>query len=95
MTPEALQKPIWFRGWEAALIASSESPSRQRVFKGEIMGFLRRCKQLHLPASVGLAKQYLGAQPTQAGNDARDALRWFVRAARAEVPVDGRMVDGP
>ncbi len=91
MTPEAQKKPISFHEWQQALAASGESPSRQRVFEGEIMGFLRRCKQLHSPASVELAKQYLDARPTQDGNDARDALRWFVRAARsAEGGIGGR-----
>jgi integron integrase len=84
MTPDALKKPISFREWQQALAASGESPSRQQVFKEEIMGFLRQCKQWHSPASVELAKQYLAARPTQAGNDARDALRWFVRAAAEE-----------
>ena len=83
MTPAAQKKPISFHGWQQALAASGESPSRQRVFEGEIMAFLRRCEEWHSPVSVELAKQYLAARPTQDGNDARDALRWFVRAARA------------
>jgi integron integrase len=81
MTPDAQKKPISFREWQQALAASGESPSRQQVFREEIMGFLRQCEQWHSPASVELAKQYLAARPTQAGNDARDALRWFVRVA--------------
>jgi integron integrase len=95
MTPDAQKKPISFRGWQEALVASGESPSRQRIFKGEIMGFLRRCKQLHSPASVELAKQYLDGLPTQDGNEARDALRWFVRAARlaAVEQSDGQTVE--
>ena len=46
------------------------------------MGFLRLCKQWHRPVSVELAKQYLAARPMQDGNEAREALRWFVRAGR-------------
>ena len=62
------------------------------------MGFLRRCEEWHSPASVELAKQYLAARPMQDGNEAREALRWFVRAARkAEVGrrSDGRTVSDP
>jgi hypothetical protein len=96
MTPDDQKKPISFSGWKQALAASGESPSRQRVFAGEIMGFLRRCKQLHSPASVEFAKQYLDARPTQDGNEARDALRWFVRAAllrSAEPSYEGRSAE--
>ena len=82
MSPDAQKKPISFREWQQALAASGESPSRQRIFREEIMGFLRQCELWHSPASVELAKQYLAARPTQDGNDVRDALRWFVRAAR-------------
>jgi hypothetical protein len=84
MTPEAQKKPISFQRWQQALATSGESLSRQRIFREEIMGFLRQCKQRHSPASVELAKQYLAAWPTQDGNEARDALRWFVRAAAEE-----------
>ena len=94
MTPEAQKKPISFREWQQALAASGESPSRQQVFREEIMGFLRQCKQRHSPASVELAKQYLAARTTQDGNDARDALRWFVRAAQKAEDEPGRRGDG-
>ena len=93
MTPEDQNKPISFNEWQQALAASGESPSRQRVFKEEIMGFLRRCEEWHSPASVELAKQYLAARPMQDGNEARDALRWFVRTAllrSAEPSYEGR-----
>ena len=71
MTPEAQKKPISFNGWQQALAASGESPSRQRIFREEIMGFLRRCEEWHSPASVELAKQYLAARPMQDGNEGR------------------------
>ena len=74
MTPDTQRKPIPFRGWHAVLAASGESPSRQRIFKGEIMGVLRRCEEWHSPVSVELAKQYLDALPTQDSNEAHDAL---------------------
>ena len=61
------------------------------------MAFLRRCEEWHSPVSVELAKQYLDARPTQDGNDTRDALRWFVRAAQAAAveQSDGRTVSDP
>jgi membrane-bound lytic murein transglycosylase B len=45
MTPDDQKKPISFREWQQALATSGESPSRQRVFEGEIMAFLRRCEE--------------------------------------------------
>ena len=65
MVPEAHRKPVSFPGWKEALAASGESAARQNVFAREIIAFLRRCKQLHSPASVAPAKQYLGPAPRQ------------------------------
>ena len=93
MTPEAQKRPISFHDWQQALAATGESSPRQRTFEGEIMAFLRRCEEWHSPVSAELAKRYLDARPTQAGNDTRDALRWFVRAAllrSAEPSCEGR-----
>ena len=86
MTPEIQRKPISFHNWQQALAASGESPSRQRVFEGEIMAFLRQCEQWHSPASVELAKQYLDALPTQDGNDRK-------MGETSEDGGDGRTVD--
>lgn len=70
--------PISFPGWREAL---SGLPGETRFqFEPEIIAFLGYCKQARTPASVAVAKLYL----QQARHpEARDALRWFVRAARA------------
>ena len=74
MVPEAHRNPVSFPGWKDVLAASGESAARQNVFAREIIAFLRRCKQLHSPASVEFAKQYLGTTPTQGETGAREAL---------------------
>ena len=86
---DAHRAPVSFPGWKEALAASGESVARQQIFLREIIAFLHRCKQLHSPASVELAKQYLAALPTQGENGAREALRWFFHAARSPVLTRG------
>ena len=79
------RQPVTFPGWKDALAISGESPARRAVFSREIIGFLRHCKRVHSPASIELAKQYLGNRVVQDGNGAREALRWFFLAARRPV----------
>ena len=95
MVPDAHKAPVSFPGWKDALAISGESAARQSVFTQEIIAFLRRCKQLHSPASVELAKQYLGTLPTQGETDARVALRWFFRAARRPGPLSPTPTNAP
>ena len=75
MVPADQRKPVSFPGWKEALAASGESAGRQEVFAREIKTFLRRCKQLHCPASVEVAKQYIGTVAKQGETRAREALR--------------------
>jgi len=64
---------VSFPTWKEALAASGESAARQNVFAREIIAFLRRCKQLHSPASVASAKQYPGTAPRQDETGVRKA----------------------
>lgn len=70
--------PVSFPGWREAL---GTLPGEVRAgFEREIIAFLGYCKRERSPVSVALAKVYLA----QEGEGAREALRWFVRSARAQ-----------
>jgi hypothetical protein len=73
--------PVSFLGWKDVLAGSGEAAARQGVFTREIIAFLRHCKQLHCPASIEVAKQYLAGLSEQARSERRDA-RGFNRSER-------------
>ena len=75
---------IWFPNWMSALKRSSLSAMVRGAHEREVGAFLGFCKRMHAPASVALAKHYLHEQRKAADDPARAALRWFVRAWRAE-----------
>jgi len=78
---EALRLP----NWEAAL-AKVSSGREYVVYKEVILGFLHHCKISRAPATVMLAKQYIEQIEKQCNKRdemAREALRWFVKMARA------------
>jgi integron integrase len=69
---------IWFQGWAAALATAELPPATREHYEREIVAFLAHCNRERTPVSVALARTYVGKRET-----AREALRWFVRAARA------------
>src|SRR5438874_1959428 len=82
MTPEDERRPISFRDWPSVLAAAQLPPAREREFRRAILRFLHHCKTARAPATIVLARQYLGARE---GGAVRDALRWFVTQGRASL----------
>lgn len=77
--------PISFPGWKDALGASGLSADTQEAFRREILSFLKHCKDTHSPATAGLAKHYLETREKLTRAPAREALRWFFRAGKAQM----------
>jgi hypothetical protein len=75
-------QPISFPNWKAALRAAGLTPGVADGFEREIITFLRACKQRHAAVTVRWIKVYLAGLEGPAADRAREALRWFVRAAR-------------
>ncbi len=72
--------PIRFPEWNAILW--EERPGVARGYTRVIVAFLRHCRQVHAPASIAVARQFIETiNPTIAGF-AREALRWFVVEAK-------------
>lgn len=80
------RKPIAFPQWKTALTKAPFSTAQRAVFAREIIGFLRHCKQRHAPATVALAKQFLGEQSPGLSAQSRAALLWFFQASRQSHP---------
>jgi integron integrase len=78
----AHRAPVSFPAWKEALAAADLAAEVKASHQREVIAFLRHCKNAHAPATIMLAKQYLEAGPRQETNGAREALRWFFRAAR-------------
>ena len=57
-------------------------PATEATYCREILQFLHHCKTQGAPATVLRAKRYLEVSELDDAACARDALRWFVRAAR-------------
>ena len=79
---------VSFPGWKQALAGESFAPEQKQAVGQEILFFLHFCKVHHAGASIMLVKQYLEVAEKQGRTRAREALRWWFRAAR------GRMDDG-
>ena len=75
--------PLFFPHWKHALHRSSLPPATQAAYCRAIIEFLHHCKTQKAPATVLRAKRYLEDSEIGDPAGARDALRWFVRAARA------------
>ena len=74
---------ISFREWARVLAGAAEiSVARREAYRGAIIAFLGFCKRQHAGASVILIKAYLAQVPEQARSGAREALRWWYRAAQ-------------
>jgi len=74
---------ISFREWAGVLAGAAEIPAaRRETYRDAIIAFLGFCKRQHAGASVILIKAYLAQVPEQARSGAREALRWWYRAAQ-------------
>jgi hypothetical protein len=73
---------VSFQGWKEALAAETFAAEQKAAFRQEVVYFLHHCKVHHAGASIMLAKQYLAVAETQGRTGAREALRWWFRAAR-------------
>src|SRR4051812_15260256 len=68
---------ISFPAWKEALDRSGLSTEARENHTREVARFLRHCKTSHAPATIALAKSYLGRFVPSAPAAPRDALRWF------------------
>ena len=73
---------VLFREWNEVLQAEAMAPALKALYRQEIVAFLHFCKIHHAGASVILVKQYLAVAETQGRIQAREALRWWFRAAK-------------
>jgi len=71
--------PVSFPEWKTALTCVENE--LQESYRQEVVWFLHHCKKLHTPATVALARNYLEGREHTHGGSAREALRWFFRAA--------------
>jgi integron integrase len=81
----ANNEALRFSNWEEEL--AKVSAGREYVaYSQAILGFLHHCKVSRAPATIMLAKEYIERREKQ-GNKreetTREALRWFVKTARA------------
>jgi len=83
----ANNEALRFSNWEEEL--AKVSAGREYVaYSQAILGFLHHCKVSRAPATIMLAKEYIEHREKQ-GNKreetTREALRWFVKTARANM----------
>ncbi len=76
------QQPISFPSWKHALAQTNLPLALKQSYAREIISFLKQCKSLRAPATAEAAKHYLMVREPQTREPAREALRWFYRAAR-------------
>jgi integron integrase len=74
---------ITFPQWSAALERSGLGDQVRAQHRSEIIRFLQYCKVRHTPIAPAVVQTYLAAEKRPA---AREALRWFWRAARSMPP---------
>ncbi len=75
---------VSFPEWKTALAQAPLAERAREGFRREILTFLRHCKANRTAVTVEVIKQYLSARERQSTGPAREALRWFFRAARRE-----------
>ncbi|MCR6656019.1 MAG: integron integrase [Opitutus sp.] len=80
------RQPVDFRNWADVLGRSPLSNEQRRLYKQEIIAFLKFCRTGHTPASIAAVKLYLAEQPQRMM--AREALRWWFRSAPKPPSVD-------
>ncbi len=78
------RRPIFFREWRDVLATAPLSPCLRGQHAEEVQAFLHVCWKHRAPATIALARQYLERLSTAAQPAAREALRWFFRAARQQ-----------
>jgi hypothetical protein len=76
-------QPLSFPAWKDALASAGLSGPEQAAYRREIITLLKYCKTQRVPVTIRLAKQYVEQQEPLRSGPLREALRWFVRAARA------------
>jgi hypothetical protein len=103
---------VQFREWNEVLEAEAMAPALKAVYRQEIVAFLHFCKVHHAGASIMLMKQYLAvaerqgriqarstgstSSPQAGSGQAREALRWWFRAAKgAERNGGGTRAEAP
>ena len=90
-TPSREPRPVSFSGWREELATAEISPEQRWRFATEISRFLRYCEVLTAPVTVPRSREYLSRVPlVSARPGAREALRWFFKAARAAERDGGR-----
>jgi len=77
--------PVTFREWKDALAAAVFTPAEKARMTHDILGFLRHCKVLHVPASIARAKTYIESAEAQARSGAGRR-----RSAALSSPSSGR-----
>ncbi len=79
---------ISFPAWKDFLARSGLPATTQSTHTRGVIEFLRFCKTRHVAVTVALARHYLSTLDPAQSEAAREALRWFVRAARraSELP---------
>ena len=85
------RQPISFPDWKVALDRAALPPETRERFRRAIITFLKRCKAEHAPASVVLIRRHLEGSRDPG---AREALRWFYRAADEASPTRLVAADG-
>ena len=85
---------VRFREWSEVLEGAAVAPALKAVYRQEIVAFLHFCKIHHAGASIMLVKQYLAVAETQGRIQAREALRWWFRAAKGAVNCGPSTVGG-
>lgn len=74
--------PILFSSWPEVLATEHFPPARAARIHQEIVTFLRFCRVSHTVATTRVIQSYLDGLDPVARPEAREALRWFWRAAR-------------
>ena len=84
-------KPIRFSQWRVRLAGLRWSFAEKKVHEVAIFGLLAYCKERHLRISITVIKAYLSDLVNQGKpvEEAKLALRWFVREARVHGDGDG------
>ena len=85
---------ISFPRWAEVLARAEALRAPQReAYRRAIIAFLAHCKHQHAGASIILIQSYLRGMPEPARAGAREALRWWYRAAGRQGADGGQTAD--
>lgn len=87
------EEALSFPEWRDVLATANLAPAVRASHEQEIFQFLRQCRKLHAPATVGVVRYYLSLEPVQNRETAREALRWLFKVARGPILGAGRPGD--